>query len=163
MAIITREGIKGALSCWDSLILISKVLMKYEELEIAFKAIHDEYVASESFKEWSAAKEAWETTETFKKDPDRYMKSHYSDPNTLANMYGTIREEEDYNVYVRYKYLSEGGFSNYPNLKCPRNSSNTDQRKFALKRTLLLLEHGLPLDTKLPGGWYCTGSEWIWN
>ncbi len=35
-----------------------KLDTRYEELKLAFKAIHDEYVASDSFKQWAAAKKA---------------------------------------------------------------------------------------------------------
>lgn len=148
--------------------------MRYKELEQAFKAIHDEYVASDSFKQWAAAKEAWEGTETYKTDPGRYRGSQYTYPNfCYRNFYNGYpqpertenysSDEEDYNLYKKFCYLChfknlwDGNY----NIRCPRLSQS--QEKFDLKRKLLLIEHGLSPDTKLPSEWYWGGYEWDWS
>lgn len=177
MAIIFNERAKAQLASWDILINISKWMeeeeMKYKELELAFKAIHDEYVASDAFVKWAAAKKAWEETETYKTDPERYM----GDPllagrarlnpilfpekiHDIVPRYST--EEEDHMVYCKFKWLSKSSETSYGgDFICPGFSK--PQERFDLKRKLLLLEYGLPSDTKLPSEWYLGGYEWDWS
>jgi hypothetical protein len=149
--------------------------MKYKELEQAFKAIHDEYVASDSFKQWAAAKEAWEDTETYKTEPERYrylptlvrpyrsrdLFSEISANETIQLEYTYSPNEEDYNVYSDYARLTKRTDSGSLYLQCPKRSQS--QEKFDLKRKLLLIEHGLSPDTKLPSEWYWGGYEWDWS
>lgn len=127
----------------------------YEELQLAFKAIHDEYVASDAFGKWAAAKKAWEETETYKTDSERY----------LGNIIKNQQSSEDYNLYLKFCYLSnslsKGSWNGNFNMQCPGLSK--PQEKFDLKRKLLLLEYGLPSDTKLPSEWYLGGYEWDWS
>lgn len=140
------------------------VSKKYEELQLAFKAIHDEYTSSDSFKQWVAAKEAWEETDAYKAEPEKYLGNIIS--GQLVSWDGLVVKppHEEYDLYRKFCYLSRylnGSYDGNYNLKCPGHSK--PQEKFDLKRKLLLIEYGLPSDTKLPSEWYWYGYEWEWD
>lgn len=113
----------------------------YEALYEDFKKIYDEYTSSESFKNWHTAKVAWEATETFKNEPDRYV----GDPYRFSIIHGVEENyspnEKDYEIYNNLYVLTR------------KLDWSTAQEVFVLKRKLLLIEYGLPSDTKLPGIW----------